>query len=123
MRRKKGNRSKRIDGRSQREVLRDVMLSAAECGTWLTLRELSRLTNYGEASISAQLRHLRKPRYGSFVIDKQVRKYDDVTQVAERGAVWEYRLRGVLLAQPRRDWLSEQLLRDLAKAASASPSC
>ena len=45
---------------SQREVLRDVLLSATECGSWLTLRELSQLTQYGEASISAQLRHLRK---------------------------------------------------------------
>jgi len=123
MRRKKGKSSKRISGRSQREVLRDVMLSAAECGTWLTLRELSRLTSYGEASVSAQLRHLRKPRYGAFVIDKQVRKYDEVNQIAEHGAVWEYRLRGVLAAQPRREWLSEQLLRGLVQAASASPTC
>jgi hypothetical protein len=123
MRGKKNSKSKPAGTRSQREVLRDVMLSAAECGTWLTLRELSRLTSYGEASISAQLRHLRKPRYGAFVIDKQVRKYDDVNQVAEHGAVWEYRLRGVLLGQPRRDWLSEQLLRGLTQAASALPAC
>jgi hypothetical protein len=123
MRRKKGKPSKRICTRSQREVLRDVMLSATGCGTWLTLRELSRLTSYGEASISAQLRHLRKPRYGAFVIDKQVRKYDEVNQIAEHGAVWEYRLRGVLLAQPRRDGLSEQLLRGLVPAPSPPPTC
>src|SRR6202011_4898132 len=46
--------------RSQREVIRDVMLAAADCDTWLTLGELRTLTHYGEASISAQLRHLRK---------------------------------------------------------------
>jgi hypothetical protein len=38
------------------------MLSAGACETWLTLVELSRVTHYGEASISAQLRHLRKPQ-------------------------------------------------------------
>ena len=48
--------------RSQREVIRDVMLAAADCDTWLTLGELRALTRYGEASISAQLRHLRKTR-------------------------------------------------------------
>ncbi len=61
----------RVSVRSQREVLRDVMMSAAECGSWLTLRELSLMTQFGEASISAQLRHLRKPRYGSFVIEEE----------------------------------------------------
>jgi hypothetical protein len=30
----------------QRDVLRDVMLSAAECVTWLTLEELARMTSY-----------------------------------------------------------------------------
>jgi len=45
----------------QRDVLCDVMLSAGACETWLKLVELSRVTHYGEASISAQLRHLRKP--------------------------------------------------------------
>jgi hypothetical protein len=90
------------------------MLSAAECGSWLTLRELSCLTNYGETSISAQLRHLRKRKYGAFVIDKQVRRNDAVSS-EDHGAIWEYRLRGVLLSQPRRDWLSEELLRGLAQ--------
>jgi hypothetical protein len=48
MRTKNEKQAKRVEGPSQREVLRDVMLSAAQCGSWLTLRELSRLTNYGE---------------------------------------------------------------------------
>jgi hypothetical protein len=38
----------------QRDVLCDAMLSAGVCETWLTLVELSRVTHYGEASISAQ---------------------------------------------------------------------
>lgn len=93
---------------TQMEVIRDVMLSAAECAGqssmqpyvqmwdtsqiatdagWLTLREISELTNYGEASISAQLRHLRKPHFGGHVIVKR-----------RRGSVmngaWEYRIAG-----------------------------
>ena len=48
--------------RTQREVLRDVMLSASECGAWLTLAELAGMTRYPAASISAQLRHLKKRR-------------------------------------------------------------
>ena len=59
--------------RRQRDVLCDVMLSARQCETWLTLDELARLTHYPQASISAQLRHLRKPEYGGFVVEKQPR--------------------------------------------------
>jgi len=51
---------------SQREVLRDTMLKATGYGLWLTLQEVARLTMFGEASISAQSRHLRKREYGSF---------------------------------------------------------
>jgi hypothetical protein len=40
MRTKNEKQAKRVEGPSQREVLRDVMLSAAQCGSWLTLREL-----------------------------------------------------------------------------------
>ena len=104
-----------IEGRNDRrrlptqmEVIRDVMLSAAECAGqilprthvqmwdasqiavdagWMTLREIAELTNYGEASISAQLRHLRKPHFGGYVIVKR-----------RRGPVmngaWEYRIAG-----------------------------
>ncbi len=72
--------------RTQFEVIRDVMLSAAECGAWLTLRELGRITGYGEASISAQLRHLRKPQFGGYLVEKRRRGEPN------RG-VWEYRLR------------------------------
>jgi len=47
--------------RSQREVIRDVDVGRDGLRhTWLTLGELRGLTRYGEASISAQLRHLRK---------------------------------------------------------------
>jgi hypothetical protein len=78
-------------GITQAEVIRDVLLSAEECrprdGGWMTLRELGDLTTYGEASISAQLRHLRKPQFGAYVIEKRRRG------TPGRG-VWEYRIAG-----------------------------
>jgi hypothetical protein len=77
----------------QGDVIREVMLSAGECGTWLTLDELARLTKYPPASISAQLRHLRKPRHGAFVVEKRQREVDEVARQVAAGPVWEYRLR------------------------------
>jgi len=61
---------KRAPRRRQRDVLRDVMLSARERETWLTLDELAKLTHYPPASISTQLRHSRKPEYGGFTVEK-----------------------------------------------------
>jgi hypothetical protein len=77
----------------QREVVRDVMLSAAACDTWLTLLQLSRLTHYGEASISAQLRHLRKPEYGGYAVEKRPREVSKVLRGDDFGTVWEYQLK------------------------------
>lgn len=81
--------------RSQREVIRDVMLAAADCNTWLTLGELRGLTRYGEASISAQLRHLRKLENGGYEVIKRHR--EDAAPVHRRGnergeCVWEYHI-------------------------------
>ena len=81
-------RTKRIEAspvvlRKQREVIRDVMLSAGQCATWLTLDELAKLTHYPPASISAQLRHLRTDGY---ILDKRQRSFDN-------GVVWEYSLK------------------------------
>ncbi len=81
--------------RSQREVIRDVMLAAADCDTWLTLGELRALTRYGEASISAQLRHLRKSENGGYDV---VKRHRDGATPAHPGTdgrgefVWEYRV-------------------------------
>jgi hypothetical protein len=58
-----------------------------EDGGWMTLRELGGLTGYGEASISAQIRHLRKEEFGSFVVAKRRRGM-------EKRGVWEYRILG-----------------------------
>ena len=81
--------------RSQREIIRDVMLAPADCDTWLTLGELRALTRYGEASISAQLRHLRKLENGGYDVSKQRREGAVATPVVAdiRGeCVWEYRI-------------------------------
>ena len=85
----------RLDGvrlRTQLAVIREVMLAAAGCNPeasrWYTLRELAEITGYGEASISAQLRHLRKPQFGGYVVEKRRRP-----EGLRAAGVWEYRLR------------------------------
>jgi hypothetical protein len=42
-------------------------------GRWRTLAEIEAVTGDPQASISAQLRHLRKPRFGEYTIDKRPR--------------------------------------------------
>jgi hypothetical protein len=83
---------KRIARRRQRDVLCDVMLSARQCERRLTLDELAKLTHYPPASISAQLRHLRKPEYGGFVVEKQPRVVCAVLRGEDFGTVWEYQI-------------------------------
>ena len=89
---------------TQLHTIRDLMLSAARRGAWLTLGEIAGLTEIGEASISAQLRHLRKPQHGRHRVDKRRRtrraRYGftrgtrgDAGRRAEGAAVvWEYRV-------------------------------
>jgi len=91
----RSRRAKSVNGerRRQRDVLRGVMLSASQCDTWLTLDELAKLTNYPPASISAQLRHLRKPEFGGYEVDKRQRKFGTAMRGEDFGTVWEYRLR------------------------------
>jgi hypothetical protein len=92
--------------RSQREIIRDVMLSAADCEMWLTLGELRALTRYGEASISAHLRHLRKTENGGYDVVKRHREGVSPERPGTDGrgeCVWEYRItRGMCaeLAEP-----------------------
>lgn len=42
-------------------------------GKYRTLGEIEAVTNDPQASISAQLRHLRKPRFGSHILNKRRR--------------------------------------------------
>ena len=76
--------------RRQREVIRDVMLSAGQCATWLTLDELAKSTLYPPASISAQLRHMRKPRNGAYTVVKRCRTTNKAMRAEGFGSVWEY---------------------------------
>lgn len=80
--------------RRQRDVLCMVLRSAGRLGAWLTLDELAYLTHYPQASISAQLRHLRKPRFGGFEVRKRQRASGKVLRGEDFGTVWEYQLRG-----------------------------
>jgi len=72
-------------GVTQRETLLTVLRLAAQYETWVTLAELAGKTKFPPASISAQLRHLRKEKYGGWVVEKRRREW--VSEV-----VWEYRL-------------------------------
>ena len=54
-------------------------------GQWRTLAEIARDTGDPQASISAQLRHLRKPRFGSWVVEKRSRG-------VRKDGLYEYRL-------------------------------
>lgn len=53
----------------QHERIRDLMLD----NRWRSLGEIESLTGYPAASISAQLRHLRKERFGAYVVEKRAR--------------------------------------------------
>ena len=75
-----------LPARTQREVLLELLRSAAQRDAWLTLDEMAGETNFPQASISAQLRHLRKPRYGAWKIERQQRKWVGCRMI------WEYRL-------------------------------
>lgn len=52
--------------------LRRVYVAMVD-GRWHTLGDLAHLTGDPEASVSAQLRHLRKPRFGGHRIEKRYR--------------------------------------------------
>ena len=56
-------------------------------GNWRTLAEIAAITGDPEASVSAQLRHLRKPRFGSHEVGRRPRGD------RSRG-LFEYRLGG-----------------------------
>ena len=105
-----------ITRRRQRDVLCDVMLSARQCETWLTLDELSKLTHYPPASISAQLRHLRKPEYGGYAVEKRQRATGRILRGEDFGTVWEYQIKRAI----RRKFLSARL-RGGSKRLSLQP--
>jgi hypothetical protein len=50
---------------------------------WRTLAEIETATGFPQASISARLRDLRKPKFGPYIVERQRR----------RPGTWEYRVR------------------------------
>lgn len=53
----------------QHVIIRDLMLD----GIWRTLGEIEEATKFPQASISAQIRHLRKERFGGYLVSKRRR--------------------------------------------------
>ena len=53
------------------QILRIYSLMMDE--QWRTLDEISRTTGDPHASVSAQLRHLRKPRFGGYTVERRHR--------------------------------------------------
>lgn len=51
---------------------------------WFTLREIETETGIPQASASAFIRHLRKARFGGFIIEKRRRN--------PNGGTWEYKM-------------------------------
>lgn len=62
------------DPERDRERLSKQLYSVLEVmkdGQWRTLPELSKATNSPEASVSARLRDLRKPRFGGHSVERE----------------------------------------------------
>src|SRR5580700_10104042 len=82
--------------KTQLAVISKLMAAAALRGWWLTLGEIAQDTQFGEASISAQLRHLRKRKFGSCRVEKRIRRQvlrrGWRARRADAGVVWEYRV-------------------------------
>ena len=72
----------RDNGRLQAQLTEVRLLVTSMGRQWWTLGEIARATGYPEASVSARLRDLRKPKFGSYNVE---RKY------VERG-IWAYRV-------------------------------
>jgi biotin operon repressor len=52
-------------------------------GKWRTLAEIRERTGGSEASVSARIRDLRKPKFGGYLVEHR----------RKAGGVWEYQLR------------------------------
>jgi hypothetical protein len=70
------------DGKRLNKQAQDTYNLMAD-GRWRTLSAISRATGHPEASVSARLRDLRKPRFGGYTVN---RRFDD------HARVWEYQL-------------------------------
>jgi hypothetical protein len=79
------------DDPTQLGMIRDLMLEASARGAWLTLPEIGESTAFGEASISAQLRHLRKARHGRYRVEKRQRRLGQ-SEPGQATWLWEYQV-------------------------------
>lgn len=71
-----------IDGeRIKKQHIR--ILNYMAYGHWKTLAEIAEALSFPEASVSAQLRHLRKSKFGSYRVNKRRRG-------SFIGSQWEY---------------------------------
>jgi len=101
------NRQSERFAETQLGTIRALMFDAAQRDTWLTLAEIAELTEIGEASVSAQLRHLRKPHHGPHLVEKRRRPTESTDRFASSRAAessgaerriapgrarWEYRV-------------------------------
>ena len=84
---RRGEKKHEKAGPTQLESIRDLMLSTSRRGSWLTLTEIAERTEFGATSISAQLRHLRKRRFGGYLVAKRRRR---LRAAAGARAFWEY---------------------------------
>ena len=79
------------DDPTQLGRIRELMLEAAGRGAWLTLTEIAEPTEFGEASVSAQLRHLRKARHGRYRVEKRRRRFSE-SEGGRMIPLWEYQV-------------------------------
>lgn len=103
---------------AQIDRIKAVMLD----GKWRTIKEIATLAKAPEPSVSAQLRHLRKARFGSYVVER-------MTVGNRKEGLYAYRVlppvEGAAPAKERRTLLAdmqrrleklEQLVRELGGA-------
>lgn len=69
--------------KKQLEAIKSLMLD----GEWRTVTEVFEITGFPETSISSQFRHLRKPEYGAYRVERRRRK-----DAAGKAGVSEYRV-------------------------------
>lgn len=79
---------RQIDGDRLGRQLDHVLRYLLKHPEWHTVYDLSRALGYGEQSVSARLRDLRKPKFGGYEVARR--------RVAT-GGTWEYKL-GMKLA-------------------------
>ena len=78
--------------RTGEEVLLAILKACQAPEVWLTLEELAKLANTRVASVSAQLRNLRKHRFGRHKINKRIRTIDHKKGKPGCRILWEYAL-------------------------------